>query len=70
MKIYTFKQLVTKLIDCKVLIADEIDFSGIFDPENFDQNYRSIKKTYETHLLSEGDFDERIFMGKFWPPTQ
>ncbi|ERL92744.1 hypothetical protein D910_10053 [Dendroctonus ponderosae] len=65
MKIYTFKQLVSKLVDSNVLIADEIDFSGIFDPENFDQNYRSIKKAYETHLLSEGDFDERIFMAEF-----
>lgn len=65
MKVYTFRHLINKFIENKVLIADEIDFTGIFDAENFDQNFRNVSKAYETHLLSHGDFDERIFLAEF-----
>ncbi|XP_030757073.1 retinoblastoma-like protein 1 [Sitophilus oryzae] len=64
MKVYTFKQLVNKSIDNGMLLADDGDFTGIFDQENFDQNFRNVTKTYETYLLSQGDFDERIFLAE------
>ncbi|CAG9762062.1 unnamed protein product [Ceutorhynchus assimilis] len=65
MKVYIFRPLITKLISNSILIADENDFTGIFNGDNFEQNFRNITKTYETHLLNYGDFDERIFLAEF-----
>lgn len=53
-----------KLIGHKTLIADEHDFTGIFDPKNFDQNFKNVAKAYEEHVIAQGDFDETIFLGK------
>jgi hypothetical protein len=30
----------------------------------FEFSYKAVSKTYEEYVLSEGDFDERIFLGK------
>ncbi|XP_066257159.1 retinoblastoma-like protein 1 isoform X2 [Euwallacea similis] len=65
MKAYTFRQLLTKFIDQGILLADETDFTGVFERNNFDQNFKNFNKAYETHLLSRGDFDERIFLAEF-----
>lgn len=48
----------------QVLKGNAENFSGILDVNNFDTNLKAINKQYEEHVLSVGDFDERIFLGK------
>lgn len=56
---------MTKLFNERVLKGDQNKFSGILETLNFDQNYKFINKNYEQRMLSAGDFDERIFLGKY-----
>ncbi|XP_060534776.1 retinoblastoma-like protein 2 isoform X2 [Cylas formicarius] len=65
MKIYTFRDLVHKLIRNGTLVGNEESFNDILSVENFDSNFRSVTKAYEAHLLSKGDFDERIFLAEY-----
>lgn len=37
---------------------------GILEKENFDTNFKQLNNKYESYVLSVGDFDERIFLGK------
>lgn len=53
------------LIGKKILRADPTTFTGLLDQEVFDINLKSINKEYEAYVLNKGDFDERIFLGKF-----
>jgi hypothetical protein len=46
------------------LKGDASTLCGILDQGNFDLNYKAVSKAYEEYVLSEGDFDERIFLGK------
>jgi retinoblastoma-like protein 1 len=48
----------------QVLKGDVSNLSGILEQGRFDHNYKQVNKTYEEYVLSEGDFDERIFLGK------
>lgn len=63
-KEYCIKTHISKLFTDKVLRGDQSNFSGILEALNFDGNSKAISKTYEQRLLSVGDFDERIFLGK------
>lgn len=44
--------------------GDVNNFSGLLEISSFDQNIKAINKAYEEYVLSVGDFDERIFLGK------
>ncbi|KAL1497569.1 hypothetical protein ABEB36_008505 [Hypothenemus hampei] len=65
MKVYTFKQLITRIIKNKLLLVDENTFTGLFENDYFDQSFRNITRAYETQLLNHGDFDEKIFLVEF-----
>lgn len=64
MKIYALKNLMSSLIRKKVLNIDPVTFTGLFDNDVFEQNFKSITNAYETHILNRIDIDERIFLGK------
>lgn len=47
-----------------MLKGDPKTFGGLLDQNSFDLNMKAINKLYEEYVLSVGDFDERIFLGK------
>lgn len=49
----------------QVLKGNAETCSGLLDVNNFEPNLKAINKQYEEHVLNVGDFDERIFLGKF-----
>ena len=65
-KEHIFKNDLNKLFNEKVLQGEQSNFSSILDTLNFDGNFKAVNKLYEQHVLSVGDFDERIFLGKFF----
>lgn len=58
------KNYINKLFNEKILRGDQSNFTGILEALNFDGNSKAINKAYEQRVLSVGDFDERIFLGK------
>ena len=36
---------------------------GVLESSLFDSNYKNIKRDYELHVLSIGEYDERVFLG-------
>ncbi|KDR11553.1 Retinoblastoma-like protein 1, partial [Zootermopsis nevadensis] len=63
-KEYSWKIHIKKLLDTGVLKGDASSLSGILEQGRFDYNYKAVSRAYEEYVLSEGDFDERIFLGK------
>ncbi|KAF7385682.1 hypothetical protein HZH66_011524 [Vespula vulgaris] len=63
-KEYHLKNHVNKLFNERILRGDPSNFSGILEALNFDGNSKAVNKAYEQHVLSIGDFDERIFLGQ------
>lgn len=63
-KEYCMKNYMNKLFNEKILRGDQSNFSGILEALNFDGNNKAVNKAYEQRVLSVGDFDERIFLGK------
>ncbi|XP_076162239.1 retinoblastoma-like protein 1 isoform X2 [Ptiloglossa arizonensis] len=61
-KEYYLKNHINQLFKDRVLHGDQSNFSGILEALNFDGNNKAINKVYEQHVLSVGDFDERIFL--------
>lgn len=64
-KEHIFKNLLNRLFNDQVLQGERSNFSEILETVNFDANLKAVNKLYEHHVLSVGDFDERIFLGKF-----
>lgn len=62
-KEYYLKNHINKLFNERVLRGDQANFSGILEALYFDGNSKAINRVYEQHVLSVGDFDERIFLG-------
>jgi len=58
------KNYINKLFNERILRGDQSNFSGMLEVLNFDGNNKAINRTYEQRMLSVGDFDERIFLGK------
>lgn len=65
-KEYSWKPALAKLFNKGILTGDENNFTGLFDPHNFDNNFKAINKRYEEHVLNIGEFDEKIFLGMFF----
>jgi hypothetical protein len=42
--------------------GDNESLAGLIDEEVFEKNYRSLEKEYEEYVLTEGDFDERMYL--------
>ncbi|XP_015604539.1 retinoblastoma-like protein 1 isoform X2 [Cephus cinctus] len=62
-KEYTLKNHINKLFNERILRGDQSTSSGILEALYFDGNNKAVNKAYEQHVLSVGDFDERIFLG-------
>jgi hypothetical protein len=54
------------VIFMQVLKGDVSNLSGILEQGRFDHNFKQVNRVYEEYVLSEGDFDERIFLGKIF----
>lgn len=67
-KEYYMKNSMNKLFNEKILRGDQSNFSGILEALSFDSNNKAINKAYEQRVLSVGDFDERIFLGRVFIP--
>ena len=63
-KEYSLKRYMNKLFNEKVLRGEQSNFSGVLENLNFEGNFKAINKAYEQKILSAGDFDERIFLGR------
>lgn len=63
-KEYSLKPYLTKLFQEKVLKGEQSNFSGLLEALYFDGNNKAVNKDYEQHILSIGELDERIFLGK------
>lgn len=63
-KEYTWKSLIKNLFDRNVLHGNKESFTDILNPNNFESNFKNIKKMYESLLLTKGNFDEKIFLGE------
>ncbi|XP_042319452.1 retinoblastoma-like protein 1 isoform X2 [Sceloporus undulatus] len=57
-KEHYFKPYISKLYDWKILKGD-----CLLDLNNFIDNNKALNKKYEEYVLTEGDFDERVFLG-------
>ncbi|KAJ6661016.1 hypothetical protein lerEdw1_016817 [Lerista edwardsae] len=57
-KEYYFKPYISKLFDRKILKG-----VCLLDLSNFVDNNKALNKEYEEYVLTEGDFDERVFLG-------
>lgn len=66
MKMYVMKSMMDNLIRDKILLADPVTFTGIFEKDVFEINLKNVTKAYETHLLKKADIDERIFLGNYY----
>lgn len=69
-KVYDLKNLMNSLMkknnNRKFLSMDPVTFTGLFDKDVFEQNFKSVTSIYETHLLNKIDIDERIFLGNLY----
>lgn len=65
-KEYLGKQSIVKLFSKGILQGDASNFSGLFNAAYFDNNVRAVNKVYEEYVLNVGEFDEKIFLGKFF----
>ncbi|XP_034950219.1 retinoblastoma-like protein 1 [Chelonus insularis] len=61
-KQWSLRNHLNKLFNDKILRGEQSTFTGILEALNFDGNHKALNKIYEQHVLSVGDFDERIFL--------
>lgn len=64
MKTYHCRTFIINMFSNGTLKGNEKDFTGLFDVDTFEINFKNICRAYEAHLLNKLDFDERIFLGK------
>ncbi|XP_044745960.1 retinoblastoma-like protein 1 isoform X2 [Coccinella septempunctata] len=62
---YHCRSILSTFFKNEILCGNEQNFIGLFDPQVFESNFKAIKKAYETQLLSNGGFDERIFLAEY-----
>lgn len=64
-KVYDLKILIGNLISNKVLTADSRHFTGLFDQNTFESNFKNVVNTYDAHLLNTVDVDEKLFLAEY-----
>lgn len=67
-KVYTLTGIVKQLFNKGALNGDCENHIGILNPNYFEQNSKNLIKSYESILMHQGDFDERIFCSKLHYP--
>lgn len=63
-KAYAWRVLVEKYVTKGVLKCNGGTFLGMLTVENFEFNLNSLKKKYESYVLSVGEIDEGIFLAQ------
>jgi len=59
-----FREDIRKCFDNKKLVGDQSGMMGILNSAVFESNFKNITKDYEIHVLSIGEYDERVFLGE------
>ncbi|XP_062852818.1 retinoblastoma-like protein 1 [Trichomycterus rosablanca] len=62
-KEHYFKPYIRRLLEKKILKGDFENLTEFLDMSNFQDNNKAINREYEEYVLTEGDFDERVFLG-------
>ncbi|KAG0427447.1 hypothetical protein HPB47_025502 [Ixodes persulcatus] len=62
LKAHHFKHPIQKLMEEKVLQGDLQTLTLLLEPTAFYKSMKNLNKTYEEHVLKEGELDERIFL--------
>lgn len=62
-KEYTWRSVINNYIKARELKCDA-EFLGLLTIENFDYNLNSLKKMYESYVLSVGEIDEGILLAQ------
>lgn len=63
-KEYLWKNVIHTLFKDRIIHGNEDNFTEMLSAANFSSNKKSLTKAYEEYLLSKGDIDERILVGK------
>ena len=58
-----FREDIRKCFESQKLQSDKENYMGILDSSVFETNFKNIRKDYEIHVLSIGEYDERVFLG-------
>lgn len=61
-KEYWLKPKIRTMIDAGLIRGDPDTLSGLMEESVFENNYRKLEKEYEEYVLTEGDFDERMYL--------
>ena len=61
-KEHWFRPYLSQLFNNKILKGDPDRLCGVLEPGNFEASMRSLNNHYEEFVLTEGDFDERVFL--------
>ena len=67
---YHLKPLLKQLFIQGILKAGLENDRGIFDGSIFDSNVKSITNEYDTHILKQGEYDNRLFLENTVPPSR
>lgn len=60
----SWKDVIEKLFQTKVLRGDANSFMDLISVKHFDENLKSLNSLYDNFILSCGEFDERIALGQ------
>lgn len=66
-KSHMWRNLMTNYFSTNLLKGNATTFLGLFSAQNYEYNINSMRKRYETYVLSAGKIDESIFL---WQPMQ
>ena len=59
-----FREDIRKCFENKKLLGDAETMMGILNNSVFEQNSKAVRQDYEMHVLSIGEYDERVFLGE------
>ncbi|ODM98694.1 Retinoblastoma-like protein 1 [Orchesella cincta] len=61
-KEYWLKPKIRSMIEQGLLRGDPDTLTGLIDEDAFESNSKRLEKEYEEYVLTEGDFDERMYL--------